>query len=363
MNEKEIRKRESQNKRAVPVTLFVIAALTLSAFFIGYNYGYKAGKAEERNKRIDYALNTLGGHFGQLANPTVFEAYPYPYPITGETLNGLKYQNLTEDNVDAFLYELYHLGMYDWYRWNIGNARWSDTEMCRELEPFSHLLERFEKKHAAISRLTNKKEKKEALEELLQNTHNDFEKLNHLLAWAGNLSGAIEIATEGHARQYLDQPIYPIEVGTDKYVYTEGEEIRFWLKNNGNSKQELLEPPYVILKKLRVKNINETIRNGERIITINPDVSVEWEKIYEPAKNHAITLNPREKRVWRWNQKDINNTQVPPGEYRVMFSVAGWVEGTYSKPFIIKKTQMRSEMKMEKEGISEVKKCYATKLP
>jgi len=120
-------------------------------------------------------------------------------------------------------------------------------------------------------------------------------------------------------------------------VYTEGEEIRFWLKNNGNSKQELLEPPYVILKKLRVENINETIRNGERIITINPDVSVEWEKIYEPAKNHAITLNPREKRVWRWNQKDINNTQVPPGEYRVMFSVAGWVEGTYSKPFIIKK--------------------------
>ena len=86
--------------------------------------------------------------------------------------------------------------------------RWADREMGIKLEPLDYLLRRYEKRIEAISRITNKAEKKEALEELIQNTQDDFGEIAYCLSFGGNLSSALEIATNGSAREYLDhQPI------------------------------------------------------------------------------------------------------------------------------------------------------------
>lgn len=188
------------------LTAFLVVIIIIQALFISH-YKEEADKNYERLERL--LLWSMGEHFGQLVHPVVFESYSYPYPITPERAKELKLQNLTEENVDAFLFELYYrsgggrpINRYDF----LLGSRWADWEMGEKLYPLGCLLRRYEKKLEAISRMTNKTEKKKALEELLQNTREDFEEIGYYLSSGGNLSKALEIATNGSARRYLDQP-------------------------------------------------------------------------------------------------------------------------------------------------------------
>lgn len=97
------------------------------------------------------------------------------------------------------------------------------------------------------------------------------------------------------------------------------------MKNNWDRTIKLSAPPYVILK----KDVGPSPKVDRPIHTLK------WEKFYEPNTTQVIYLNPGDERTWEWDQRGVNNTQVSIGRYKVVFSVVGWAEGTYSDWFII----------------------------
>jgi len=104
MEPNEEREKMSGNKWKI-LTAFLVVIIIIQALFISH-YKEEADKNYERLERL--LLWSMGEHFGQLVHPVVFESYSYPYPITPERAKELKLQNLTEENVDAFLFELYY---------------------------------------------------------------------------------------------------------------------------------------------------------------------------------------------------------------------------------------------------------------
>jgi uncharacterized cupredoxin-like copper-binding protein len=320
------------------LTTILVAIAIISASFAGY-YAHQANEIEERNEKLmKLGLSKIGLEFGQIAHPQVFESYPYPYPITPERIKGLKYQHLTEENTDAFLYQLYYWCscIYCDLR-ELSGERCELGEVCSNSEEealyqLKRLIGRgwpdspsgLTGKYEAISSMTNKTWRKEALEELISRTKDDFGEIGHLL-YDGKLSEAAEIAASGEARHYLDQPAYPIAVAVDKYEYQIGENITFWIRNNWDRTIELPAPPYVIQKDVGPT----TSADGGSSHT------VVWQKIYEPTETQAVNLKPGEKKEWIWNQKNANGTQVGAGYYKVVFSVDGWAEETYSDTFMI----------------------------
>jgi len=311
------------------LTIIFVAIAIISASFAGY-YAQKASEIGERNEGLmKVGVRKMGCEFLKIAPPTVFESYPYPYPITTETMRGWKHQDLTEENTDAFLDQLYcwctsisgDLHDLSGLRRYCSNSELEALAQLSGLTGFSSRLRRngLTERCEAISAMTNKTWRKEALEELISTTKDDFRKIGRLLQ-DGELSMAAEIAASGEARQYLDQPAYPIEVAVGEYKI--GENI-IWIKNNWDRTIELPAPPYVILK----KDVGSDY-DGHRIT---------WKKIYEPAITQAVHLKPGEKKEWIWNQKDANDTQVGAGYCKAVFSVDGWVEGKYSDSLIIRK--------------------------
>ena len=308
-------------KWKVLTTIFVAVAI-ISASFAGY-YGHEANEIEERNEELmKLGLSKMGNEFLQIAPPKVFESYPYPYPITAERIEGFKHQDLTEENTDAFLYQLYfwcdsiHYDLFGLSRCCSNSEREVLCQLKGLIGWSPELRNGLMGKYEAISSMTNKTWRKEALEELISSTKDDFRKIGRLLQ-DGELSMAVEIAASGEARQYLDQPAYPIEVTVDKYKI--GENI-IWIKNNWDRTIELSAPPYVILKDVGPT----TPTDGGSSHTLV------WKKIYEPTVTQAVHLKPGEKKEWIWNRKDANDAQVGAGFYKIVFSVDGWVERTYS---------------------------------
>ena len=331
---------KGENKWKLLTIVFLLTTI-VSASFAGY-YGHKASEINEGLIKLE--LSKIGNKFLHIAPPEVFESYPYPYPIAAERIGRLKHQNLTENNTDAFLFQLYFwcgsighslfdLGLY------CSNSEQEELRQLKELigwleEPPCGLTGKYE----AISRMTNKTWRKESLEELISSTKEDFRKIGRLLQ-DGKLSEAAKIAANGEALQYLDSPAYPIEGGIDKYEYKIGENVTFRLKNNWDRTIEVPAPPYVILKCEYVTTSSEQPASGQPPVAIvemdNGSKTLIRKKIYEPTTTHVNHLKPGEKKEWIWNQKDANNTQVNEGDYKVVFSVDGWAEGTYSVSFWI----------------------------
>lgn len=105
-------------------------------------------------------------------------------------------------------------------------------------------------------------------------------------------------------------------MGVDKYEHEPGEEVKFLVKNNWDKEINVSSPIYVISKEVGYP-------------------TVDWEWIYEPTETCAVILRPGEEKVWVWDQKYADNTQVTAGWYTVVFSVDGWAEGTYRANFRI----------------------------
>ena len=95
----------------------------------------------------------------------------------------------------------------------------------------------------------------------------------------------------------------------------------------------------MILKCEYVTTSSEQPASGQPPVAVvemdNGSKTLIRKKIYEPTTTHVTHVKPEEKKEWIWNQKEANNTQVNVGDYKVVFSVEGWAEGTYSVSFWI----------------------------
>lgn len=311
----------TKKQKLITILTLIVVLLASVIVYCGYRISEEKKRCEGLKKEI---LFNVGSEFLQIAPPKVFKSYSQPYPITVDRIKYLRYQKLTEENTDAFLYEFYYhisaieydISHFDYY---------CSEEEQEKLLKLYELMRKLQERYEAISKMTNKTWRVEALEELIFNTKDDLKEIG-LLLHDDKLSEAVEIAANGNAAKYLNQPAYPIEVGVDKYEHELCENVTFWLKNKWDRTIELSVPPFIILKDMGlIHKIDDYIHTSK------------WKKIYEPNTTRQIYLKPGETRTWKWNQRDINNRQVNDGCYKVVFSVTGWAENTYSASFVIGK--------------------------
>ena len=84
-----------------------VESWTVKGTFLAGYYGHMLSEKEERCEGLtELILSKIGNQFLQIAHPKVFESYPYPFTITGNRIEDVKYQKLTEENTDAFLSSL-----------------------------------------------------------------------------------------------------------------------------------------------------------------------------------------------------------------------------------------------------------------